>query len=80
MVYRVFSAFLTFFLRRDLHFKGRLILQIISQIMKIYSFFGRLILGRLIRCTVYMYIYSQSYAYVCTLYVTLNVMALRLQY
>ena len=45
MVYRLLSAFLTFFLRGVSHFKGRHIRQILANIMKIYSYLG----GRLIR-------------------------------
>ena len=39
MVYRVFLAFITF-LRRVSHLRGRLIRQILANVMKMYSEFG----------------------------------------
>ena len=44
MVYCVFTALVTFFIRRFSHFKGRLIREIYAKLIKIYSDFG----GRLI--------------------------------
>ena len=48
MVCRVYSAFLTFFLRRVLHLNGRLIHQILAIIMKVHVDFG----GCLIRADI----------------------------
>ena len=46
MVYRDLSAFLTFFLRRVLHFKKSLICQILAKIIKIYSDIGDRLINR----------------------------------
>ena len=56
MVYRVFSASVTFFLRRVLHFKGCIIGKILVKIMRSYSDF----LGRLIFRSSYACRYTES--------------------
>ena len=54
MVFRVFSAFLSFFRRRVSHLKGRLMRQILAKIMTIFSYFGVRLIHADIR---YIYIY-----------------------
>ena len=54
MLYRIFSAFLAFFIRRVSHLKCRLIRHILAEIMNIYSDLG----GRLIFRSSYTCIYT----------------------
>ena len=52
MVYRIYWAFLKF-LRRVLHFEGRLICRILAKLMNIYPYFWFVLsLGRLIRADI----------------------------